>query len=470
MSGSQYARLQFSDVLTVNQFVINGRNRILPNHRFGRHQWSNTAIVRTEIAVCQLVPRLGERIGKCIGVSVKTARYRLIVRIDSKGQIRREHHGWDTSARAVGDRHQILVGDILRCPLPRARRTLGEFPFIAEEHVEIAVVPTRRCGSPRPFKATCRRMHANTAPEGIPPSETLLLDARTLRLRANQGRVPRTMALAEGVPTGNQCHGLGVVHRHPGKGLPDVMRRGGGIGLSVRPFRIDVDEAHLHGGKRIFEVAFPGISFVAQPLGFGAPVHVLLRFPDILASTGKTVGPESHRLQCAVAGKNHQVRPRYLPPVLPLDRPEQTARLVEIAVVGPTVERCKTLRAGRCATPPVLDAVGSRTVPRHADEQRSVMTVVGRPPVLAVGHQRVELLSETIQIQAFELRRIVERITHRVRPSRVLLQPPEAQLVGPPSLVGQTARSHQATGAAHHRTFAGVLSRSSVHLFSNSVF
>jgi hypothetical protein len=44
-----------------------------------------------------------------------------------------------------------------------------------------------------------------------------------------------------------------------------------------------------------------------------------------------------------VAGEDHQVGPGDLVAVLLLDRPEQAARLVEVAVVRPAVERREAL-------------------------------------------------------------------------------------------------------------------------------
>src|SRR5680860_1928857 len=83
-------------------------------------------------------------------------------------------------------------------------------------------------------------------------------------------------------------------------------------------------------------------------------------------------------------GENHEVGPGDLVPVFLLDRPKQPARLVEIAVVRPAVQRCETLRAGPGAAAAIAGAVGARAVPRHADEESAVMSIVGRPPVLAV--------------------------------------------------------------------------------------
>jgi hypothetical protein len=53
-----------------------------------------------------------------------------------------------------------------------------------------------------------------------------------------------------------------------------------------------------------------------------------------------------------VAGEDHQVGPGNLLAVLLLDRPEQAAGLVEVAVVGPAVDRRETLVAGAGAARP----------------------------------------------------------------------------------------------------------------------
>src|SRR2546425_8334322 len=79
---------------------------------------------------------------------------------------------------------------------------------------------------------------------------------------------------------------------------------------------------------------------------------------------------------------------RSLPAILLLDRPKQPARLVEADVVGPAVEGRKALLAGSGAAATVADAIRAGGVPCHADEQRSVVAEVRRPPVLRVRHQR----------------------------------------------------------------------------------
>ena len=118
-----------------------------------------------------------------------------------------------------------------------------------------------------------------------------------------------------------------------------------GSGLPFGPFRIDVDQAHLHGRERILEITLAGVAFVPQPLGLGAPVD-LLGLPDIRPAAGETEGLETHRLQGDVARQDQEVGPGDLPAVLLLDRPEQPARLVQVRVVGPAVEGREALLAG----------------------------------------------------------------------------------------------------------------------------
>ena len=87
-----------------------------------------------------------------------------------------------------------------------------------------------------------------------------------------------------------------------------------------------------------------------------------------------------------------EVGPGDLAAVLLLDRPEEAARLVEADVVGPAVERREALLAAARAAAAVTDAIGAGAVPGHADEEAAVVAEVGRPPLLRVGHQRVQVL------------------------------------------------------------------------------
>ena len=62
-------------------------------------------------------------------------------------------------------------------------------------------------------------MHALAAFVIAVPSQALLFDAAAFWLRSNVVRHGRTVGLAKGVSTGNQGHGLFVVHAHASKGV-----------------------------------------------------------------------------------------------------------------------------------------------------------------------------------------------------------------------------------------------------------
>ena len=140
--------------------------------------------------------------------------------------------------------------------------------------------------------------------------------------------------------------------------------RGDRVGIAVRAFRIDVDQAHLHGAERLGELAFAAVALVAEPGAFGAPEE-LFRLPDVGAAAGEAERLEAHRFERDIADQHHQVGPRDLAAVLLLDRPEQAARLVEVGVVRPAVQRRKALLAGAGAAAAVGDAIGAGAVPGH---------------------------------------------------------------------------------------------------------
>src|SRR5262249_19563143 len=124
-----------------------------------------------------------------------------------------------------------------------------------------------------------------------------------------------------------------------------------------------------------------------HPFVFESPVDIEIRLPDICTSTGEAEGLEAHRFERDVARENHQVSPRDFFAILLLDRPQQPASAVEVYVVGPTIERGKTLLASASTSATVTNTVCACTVPRHANEQRTVMAEVCRQPVLRIRHE-----------------------------------------------------------------------------------
>ena len=215
----------------------------------------------------------------------------------------------------------------------------------------------------------------------------------------------------------------------------NILGRREGIRIAVRPFRIHVDQTHLHGGERILKITVAGVALVRQPLAFGAPVDVLFGLPDIRAPAAETERLEAHRLEGDVARENHQVGPGDFPAVFLLDRPQQPARLVEVRVVRPAIERREALLAGSGAAAAVADAVRACAVPRHPNEQRPVVAKVGRPPILRVRHQGMKVLDHGIQVEALEFLGVVERLAHRIGQGGVLVENLKVQLVRPPVTV-----------------------------------
>src|SRR4029077_10559500 len=102
---------------------------------------------------------------------------------------------------------------------------------------------------------------------------------------------------------------------------------------------------------------------------------------DVSPSAAETEGLKPHRLQGDVTAENHEVGPGDFPAVLLLDRPEQAARLIEAHVVRPAVEGRKSLCSGPCAASTIGDPVRACAVPRHTDEERPIVAIVGRPPI-----------------------------------------------------------------------------------------
>src|SRR5207302_2019162 len=154
------------------------------------------------------------------------------------------------------------------------------------------------------------------------------------------------MALAERVPADDERKRLLVVHRHTAEGLSNVPGGRKRIRIAVGSFRIHVDEAHLHRAEGPGELPVAAVALISEPGVLRPPVDVVLGRPDVLSSEAEAERLEPHRFIGTVAGEDDQVGPGDPPAVLLLDRPEQTARLVEARVVGPTVEGGKALSAG----------------------------------------------------------------------------------------------------------------------------
>ena len=253
-------------------------------------------------------------------------------------------------------------------------------------------------------------------PWALRPTETHGVNRATFGLGPDQARVAGTVGLAERVAAGDERNGLLVVHRHPGEGLADVVGRGSRVGHAAGSFRIHVDQAHGDVAvRRVAQVerTVVDVTLVAEPRVLRPPED-LLRFPDVVATEPEAERLEAHVLEGDVAGEHEQVGPGDLLAVLLLDRPQQAASLVEVGVVRPAVERGEALRAVAAAAAAVGDAVRPGLVPGHADEQRPVVPVVRRPPVLRGVHHLDDVALQRVEVEPLELRGVVEALTQRV--------------------------------------------------------
>ena len=144
---------------------------------------------------------------------------------------------------------------------------------------------------------------------------------------------------------------------------------------------VDIDQAHLNGRQRKLEFALARIAFVVQPALFFAPIDVFFRLPHIRAATGKAKSLETHGFKGAIASEHHEVSPGNGAAVFLLDRPQEAAGLVEVAVIGPAVQRRETQGSSTRTTAAIAGAIGASAVPRHPDEEGAIMAVIGWPPV-----------------------------------------------------------------------------------------
>src|SRR5256885_6728970 len=119
-------------------------------------------------------------------------------------------------------------------PPSASKKTLRQFPFVAEQVLEEVVAPLRGPGGPRDLQAAGDRVTALARAEAALPAEALLLDAGRFGLRPHMGLRAGTVGLAERVAAGNQRDGFFVVHRHASEGLADIPGRRDRVRVAIR--------------------------------------------------------------------------------------------------------------------------------------------------------------------------------------------------------------------------------------------
>ncbi len=416
--------------------MIDGGNRILPEQHFAGDLAADVTGARAHVAVGQLEPRLGEGEAILLRVLLEALRDLAVLGIELQRQVGREHDRSVPLVRVERIRHQVCRSLGFRHPLGGTCRALRLHPLEGKQVVEVLRRPGNRVGRPGALEAAGDRVATAAAAALVGPAEALLFDSGCRGLDAYAvGRRLGAVGLAERVSAGDQRDGLFVVHRHTPEGLADVLRRKQRVGIAVRAFRVDVNQAHLHGRQRLLQLPVARVALVRQELVLGAPVDEV-GLPVVLAATGETEGLEAHRLERDVAGQDHQVGPGEAAAVLLLDRPQEATRLVEVGVVGPAVQRLEALLAAARTAAAISDAVGARAVPGHADEERPVVAVVGGPPVLRGGQHLFDVLLDCVEIELRKRLGVVEVRAKRIGFDAVGAQRAQVELLRPPELVG----------------------------------
>ena len=229
------------------------------------------------------------------------------------------------------------------------------------------------------------------------------------------------MGFTKRVSASNQRHRLFVVHGHAAEGFANIVRRQHRIRIAVGALRVHINESHLYSRESFSQLTTLSVPLIRQHLGFGAPVNPL-RLPVVGAPTGKAEGLEAHVLHGHVARQHHQVCPGNLVAILLLDRPQQATRFVEIAVIRPTVQRLKSLLAAVGTAAAICRAVGTRAVPGHAHKERSVVTVISRPPWLRRRERGVDIGFQCLEIELGKLRSVIKITAKRVGAALILPQ------------------------------------------------
>src|ERR1035437_5515693 len=101
---------------------------------------------------------------------------------------------------------------MLRFPLMRTGRALGQFPFVAEQVPEEVVAPLRWRRGPDDFQAAGDRVGAVAVAISVLPAQALLLDRGALGFGTDiLARIGSAVGLSERVPAGDEGHCLLVI-------------------------------------------------------------------------------------------------------------------------------------------------------------------------------------------------------------------------------------------------------------------
>jgi hypothetical protein len=94
------------------------------------------------------------------------------------------------------------------------------------------------------------------------------------------------------------------------------------------------------------------------------------------------------------------------------------------------------------ATAAIKNSVSARAVPSHSDEETTVVTKVGWPPILGVGHHGGDVLLQALVVNGLEGGEVVKILAEGVCDGGVLAENVELDGLGPPVGVSGAATSN----------------------------
>jgi hypothetical protein len=190
------------------------------------------------------------------GFSWKRLRDLLVDRVHAHRHVGGGHHRRCFLTGRARRAPCALIGDVLGQPLPGAGRALGQLPLVAEQHIEVAHVPLGRVGRPGAFDAAGDGVAALAAAEACSSSRGPAPRCGAASGSGRRGRGRRRRG------TCRRCGRRRSARRSPRRSSPCGRRSRGcrgpeatGSGLPFGALRVHVDQAHLHGGQRVLELA-----------------------------------------------------------------------------------------------------------------------------------------------------------------------------------------------------------------------
>ena len=184
-AGGQDLRLERGDVLVVDQRMIDGRDRVLPDQRLPSALAGRGSATRGPMSRwVSLNQARAKASANWSGLLEEAPRDLLVGRVEAQRQVGGQHRRQPLLRRVVrrpGRRRRALG-----LPLLGAGRALGQLPLEVEQVLEEVVAPLGRRLGPGDFRAAGDGVGADAGAVLAVPAEALVLDARRLPVPARR--------------------------------------------------------------------------------------------------------------------------------------------------------------------------------------------------------------------------------------------------------------------------------------------